>query len=160
LEAGFKESQSAVSNILGNMQRLVNGKRASREMFNDSEALLLASEKLNDSYETELAGRRVNFVLLTVVSVLALFILLLMGKVYLDDSRRRAEESERQNRANQEAILRLLDEMGNLASGHLCADRNVTAREIAHLVQQTQNGFLVGAGLPISAVHTCQLPSP
>ena len=126
LEAGFKEYQSAVSNILGNMQRLVNAKRASREMFNDSEALLLASEKLNDSYETELAGRRVNFVLLTVVSVLALFILLLMGKVYLDDSRRRAEESERQNRANQEAILRLLDEMGNLASGDLTVRAKVT----------------------------------
>jgi uncharacterized phage infection (PIP) family protein YhgE len=46
--------------------------------------------------------------------------------VYVDDSRRRAEESERQNRANQDAILRLLDEIGNLANGDLTVRAKVT----------------------------------
>jgi twitching motility protein PilJ len=36
LESGFKEYQGAVSAILGNMQRLVNAKRATRDIFNDS----------------------------------------------------------------------------------------------------------------------------
>src|ERR1041385_2533676 len=113
LESGFKEYQAAVSAILGNMQRLVNAKRATRDIFNDSEKLLVASEALNERYESELSGRQTNFIALAVVSLIAFGVLLLIGKVYVDDSRLRAEDSEKVNRANQEAILRLLAEIGN-----------------------------------------------
>ena len=126
LEGGFKEYQRAVSDILGNMQRLVNAKRATRDIFNDSEALLRASAALSERYEVELAGRQTNFVVLIAVSLLAFGVLLLIGKVYVDDSRKRAEESERMNRDNQEAILRLLDEIGNLANGDLTVRAKVT----------------------------------
>jgi twitching motility protein PilJ len=126
LEGGFKEYQRAVSDILGNMQRLVNAKRATRDIFNDSEALLRSSETLNERYEAELGGRQTNFIALAVVSLLAFGVLLLIGKVYVDDSRIRAEESEKVNRANQEAILRLLDEIGNLANGDLTVRAKVT----------------------------------
>ena len=40
LEVGFREYQGAVADILGNEQRLVNAKRATRDIFNDSETLL------------------------------------------------------------------------------------------------------------------------
>jgi twitching motility protein PilJ len=126
LDTAFKQYQAGVSNILGNMQRLVNAKRASRDLFNDSETLLGAAEKLNTGYEQQLAARRVNFVAMGVVSVLAVLLLLMIGKVYLDDTRRRAEQSEQQNRANQDAILRLLDEIGNLANGDLTVRARVT----------------------------------
>src|SRR5688572_3739728 len=126
LEGGFKQYQRAVADILGNMQRLVNAKRATRDIFNDSETLLLAAESLNAGYTTELGERRMNFIALTVVSLFALAILLLIGKVYIHDSRRRADESERQNKANQEAILRLLDEMEILKRGDLTVRAKVT----------------------------------
>jgi twitching motility protein PilJ len=126
MEAAFKEYQRAVSDILGNQQRLVNAKQASFDLFKDSEDLLRASEELNAAYEAELAGRRLNAIVLAAVSLLALAVLLLIGKVYLDDSRRHAEESERQNRANQEAIQRLLDEIGDLANGDLTVRAQVT----------------------------------
>ena len=126
LEAGFKEYQAGVSEILGNMQRLVNAKRATRDLFNDSETLLGAAERLAAGYEEQLAARRVNFIALGVVSVLAIVLLLLIGKVYLDDTRKRAEQSERQNRANQDAILRLLNEIGDLANGDLTVRAKVT----------------------------------
>src|SRR2546427_700948 len=126
LESAFKDYQRAVSEILGNMQRLVSAKRASRDMFNDSETLLGAAERLSGGYEDELSARRINYVAMGVVSVLAVLVLLLIGKAYVDDSRRRAEESERMNRSNQDAILRLLDEIGNLANGDLTARAKVT----------------------------------
>jgi twitching motility protein PilJ len=126
LESGFKEYQAAVSAILGNMQRLVNAKRATRDIFNDSEKLLVASEALNERYESELTGRQTNFIALAVISLIAFGVLLLIGKVYVDDSRLRAEDSEKVNRANQEAILRLLDEIGNLANGDLTVRARVT----------------------------------
>ncbi len=126
LDTAFKQYQAGVSSILGNMQRLVNAKRASRDLFNDSETLLGAAEKLNTGYEQQLAARRINFVAMGLVSVLAVLFLLMIGKVYLDDTRRRAEQSEQQNRANQDAILRLLDEIGNLANGDLTVRARVT----------------------------------
>lgn len=126
LDTAFKQYQASASDILGNMQRLVNAKRASRDLFNDSETLLGAAEKLNTGYEQQLAARRINFVAMGLVSVLAVLLLLMIGKVYLDDTRRRAEQSEQQNRANQDAILRLLDEIGNLANGDLTVRARVT----------------------------------
>jgi twitching motility protein PilJ len=126
LEAGFKDYQRAVSEILGNMQRLVNAKRATRDIFNDSEALLASSDALNAGYTNQLAVRQLHFIALALVSVIALIVLMLIGKVYVDDSRHRAEYSERQNKSNQQAILRLLDEIGNLASGDLTVRAKVT----------------------------------
>jgi twitching motility protein PilJ len=126
LESAFKEYQRAVSAILGNQQSLVNAKRASFELFNDSESLLQAAQQLADAYDAQQESRQWNFVALGGVSALALLVLLLIGKAYVDDSRRRAEDSEHGNRANQDAILRLLDEIGNLASGDLTVRAKVT----------------------------------
>jgi twitching motility protein PilJ len=126
LETAFKDYQVAVSSILGNQQSLVNAKKASFDLFNDSETLLRAAEQLNEAYDINLAKRQWNYVALAIASVLALLVLLLIGKVYLDDSRGRAEESERQNKANQDAILRLLDEMEVLKQGDLTIRAKVT----------------------------------
>ena len=126
MEAAFKEYQRAVASILGNQQSLVNAKRSSFELFQDSEELLAAAESLNVAYENELGGRTTNFLAMAIVSFLAFVVLLLIGKTYLDDSRRRAEESERQNRENQTAIQRLLDEISNLANGDLTVRAQVT----------------------------------
>ncbi len=126
LQTAFADYQRAVSAILGSQARLVGAKRATFDIFNDSEALLQAGAKLSLSYEDELDGRRLNYLALAVLTGLALLVLLLIGKVYIDDGRRRADESEAQNTANQQAILRLLDELGNLAEGDLTARAQVT----------------------------------
>jgi twitching motility protein PilJ len=126
LEAAFKDYQRAMSDILGNQARLIGAKRATFEIFNDSEALLQAAEKLNAAYEQGLGGRQANFILLVALSVLAVLVLLLIGKVYVDDSGQRAVQSEQQNKSNQEAILRLLDEIGSLADGDLTSRAKVT----------------------------------
>ena len=126
LEVAFKGYQQGVSAILGNMQGLTNAKRATRDIFNDSESLLKAAEGLAAGYESRLAARQLTFAALAVVSVLAFAVLLLIGRVYIDDGRRRAEESEQQNKQNQEAILRLLDEISNVANGDLTSRAKVT----------------------------------
>ena len=70
-------------------------------------------------------------VILISLVVLALGVLALLAKVYLDDTRRRTEEAEVQrqasevtNRENQDAILRLMNELGDLADGDLTIDRH------------------------------------
>src|SRR3989440_5604080 len=126
LESGFKQYQAGVSQILGNMQRLVNAKRATRDIFNDSEALLGAAEDLSTGYDSLIAARKFNFIAMGAVSLLALAFLLLIGKAFVDESHRRAEASEDQNKSNEAAILRLLDDIGNLAGGDLTVHAKVT----------------------------------
>jgi twitching motility protein PilJ len=126
LETGFKQYQKAVAEILGNMQRLVNAKRATRDIFNDSESLLKSADALDEGYGGETAARQVNYAVMAGASLLALLMLLAIGKVWIDDSRKRAEESEHTNKSNQEAILRLLDEMEMLKRGDLTIRAKVT----------------------------------
>ena len=126
MEAAFKEYQRAVSEILGNQQRLVSAKRATFDLFNDSEALLKAAEQLNDAYERELAGRRINLIILIMVSLTALLVLISIGKLMNDDARRRADDSEKLNKENQQAIQDLLDEITTLGDGDLTVRAKVT----------------------------------
>jgi twitching motility protein PilJ len=133
LDKAYQEFQTAVASILGNLQGLVNAKQAGRKVVDDSEALLGAAQKLSDAYEQELGGRAVNFIVLAGVILLALGVIALVVKVYLDDTRRRAAEAERQrsevertNKANQDAILRLMNEMGDLAEGDLTVRATVS----------------------------------
>jgi twitching motility protein PilJ len=126
LQAAYEDYRKAVSEILGNQARLVAAKRAAFQIFNDSEALLQAAVRLNGGYVEELEGRTATYFVLAALGALSLLVLLMVGKVYIDDSRRRALDSERQNRSNQQAILRLLDEIGTLADGDLTARAEVT----------------------------------
>lgn len=133
LEATFKEYQSAVGGILGSMQRLVLAKQAGANIFRDSEQLLAATDGLAEGYQSSLSERAVFVVFAIVLGVLALGVLGLMAKVYLDDSARRAQdaensrqETERVNRSNQDAILRLMNELGDLADGDLTVTATVS----------------------------------
>src|SRR6266568_2214377 len=145
LEKAYQEFQAAVASILGNLQALVNAKQAGRKVVDDSEPLLAASQKLAEAYETELGGRTTNFVVLAVLILLAIGNIALLVMVYLGDTSRRAEEAERQrgeiertNRSNQDAILRLMNEMGNLAEGDLTVKATVT-EEITGAIADSVN---------------------
>ncbi len=133
LEATFKEYQGAVGGILGSMQRLVLAKQAGANIFRDSEGLLEATDKLAEAYQGSLAQRAAYTIFLIALGSLSLAILGMMAKVYLDDSARRTreaeesrQETERVNRTNQDAILRLMNELGDLADGDLTVTATVS----------------------------------
>jgi len=145
LDKAYQEFQGAVASILGNLQALVNAKQAGRRVVDDSEQLLAASQKLADAYEQELGERTTNFIVLAVLILLGIGNITLLVLVYLGDTRRRAEEAERQraetertNRSNQDAILRLMNEMGNLAEGDLTVKATVT-EEITGAIADSVN---------------------
>ncbi len=60
------------------------------------------------------------------LGALALLTLVLLGVQLLREAKAREAESKAQNEANQQAILRLLDEMGDLADGDLTVEATVT----------------------------------
>jgi twitching motility protein PilJ len=125
LQKRFAAYDAGVGAILQNMNRLVAAKQAARAINNESEALLGDTTKLAEYFESVGRARTPLFVAI-VFMLLALGALVLLGKVFLDDARIRAFESEGENKRNQEAILRLLNEMGNLADGDLTVQASVT----------------------------------
>ncbi|MHB8919735.1 MAG: methyl-accepting chemotaxis protein [Halothiobacillus sp.] len=68
----------------------------------------------------------------------ALLILLWLGVVLVQDSRRALRSTEAQNQRNQQAILRLLDEMMTLADGDLSSHTTVT-EEITGAIADSVN---------------------
>ena len=100
--------------------------RRARGINSESEPLLNDTTQLADDFEGGGRCARVTLWAAIVFAVLALVALILLGKVFLDDARVRALESEQENKRNQEAILRLLNEMGNLADGDLTVQASVT----------------------------------
>jgi twitching motility protein PilJ len=133
LDAAFKEYQEAVAGILGNMQKLVQAKQAGSRIFRDSGALLKATTDLANAYAAEIASRTANTWVISIFALLAILTLALMAKALNDDSAMRREQAERQRQeaeaaknATQEAILRLMNEMGDLADGDLTVRATVT----------------------------------
>ena len=142
LDKAFAPFAASVQAILDNMQALARAKQASRDIFGASEDLLKAPLELVGSYQQEGGAQRYYVWGAILSTLLALAGLLLLGKLYVDDSLRRAMESERRNRSNQDAILRLLNEISNLAHGDLTVRPKVT-EEITGAIADSIN-YAVG----------------
>jgi len=122
----FNELNGHVEGILAIAAELFVSQRASQLVFEQSDPLLDDSRKLVDAY-TALNEQRQSLKYLTVVMAVlaAVFLFVVAWKLY-SDQRSRARESAEQNRQTQDAILKLLDEMGSLADGDLTIQPEVT----------------------------------
>ena len=121
----FKEFETVVSTFSRNMQNLVKSRLANQTIFEKSEALLNESVQLAEAYQSQVGGIVALIFELVFISG-ALFSLYLLIRVYGAEAQRRRLESERENKRNQEAILRLLNEMSDLADGDLTVKASVT----------------------------------
>jgi twitching motility protein PilJ len=126
LQKGFQEYETRVNAILQNMQKLVSAKQAARLVNLESEPLLQQTIKLTEGYDSESGARWWTIGAAVLFGLVGAAVLLLLGKLFLDDARIRAFGSEQENKRNQEAILRLLNEMGTLADGDLTVQASVT----------------------------------
>ncbi|HTR59249.1 MAG TPA: methyl-accepting chemotaxis protein [Casimicrobiaceae bacterium] len=126
LQKRFVQYEAGVNAILQNMQRLVVAKQAARGINQESEPLLDDAKKLAEAYEGQNTGRLFTVGAAIFFALFALLCLVALGLVIRDEARVRAFESEQENKRNQEAILRLLNEMGNLADGDLTVQASVT----------------------------------
>ncbi len=92
----------------------------------------LSSNMLKDTQELEAAFLEHNKRLFlfqlagAAAGVIALVLLILLGYILYRDTRNRLAVTTEQNRRNQRAILRLLDEMSSLAEGDLTVHATVT----------------------------------
>lgn len=131
LQEVFTVFEGQVNGILRNMPQLVEAKRAARAIFDQSDKVLTETNALTNLYEEEGTWIPMTFSLIFAFITLASLMLLALTNVAearrrADESSRGAEEAARENRRNQDAILRLLNEMGELAEGNLSVRATVT----------------------------------
>ena len=124
LKKQFEGFEKNVSPILRELQKLVSARQAGSQLVAASEQLQAAVGRLQDALQAEKSVATLVAVL--VFAGLLVVVLLTMGLVFLADTRRTSTLHERENKKNQEAILRLLNEMGDLADGDLTVKAEVT----------------------------------
>ncbi len=115
-----------VQSIQTALPELVQSQQAAAQAARVSEPLLQATEGLVQAYEQGSPVATAGRVAVLAFGALALVSLIALGLRLVRDAERRQREAELQSRRNQDAILRLLDEMGNLAEGDLTVSATVT----------------------------------
>ncbi len=173
LRTQFGAYRAELNGILGNLANFIAAKEAERALFNDNEALRERLTSLQQVYREHAAGAHWTGVALPTSAAAAILLAVALAVLMVRDSRQRAQaadtqraqaERERQqalddeaaaqrvNQQNQTAILRLMNELQEVADGNLAmqatvseditgaiADAiNVTLEELCALLLQVQ----------------------
>ncbi|MCP5159070.1 MAG: type IV pili methyl-accepting chemotaxis transducer N-terminal domain-containing protein [Gammaproteobacteria bacterium] len=134
----FKTLEAETTRIIQKAPELVKVQNASQGIADQGDALLEAVTQflkttVAQSRQIALLGVPLSYPIAYILGVIALILLLTLlfvqnreSRQQLIDAEQRKQETEEQNRRNQDAILRLLDELGNLAEGDLTVQASVT----------------------------------
>lgn len=147
LQANFNEYQKSISLILGNLQNFIAAKQAEELIFKENEALKQRLTELQQSYRSEQDSLTLPFWLMLLSVLAALLSAAGIALVLLQDSRNRTkeadarrleaegqrleaqkqeEEAKQANDQNQAAILRLMNELQEVADGDLTVQATVS----------------------------------
>jgi twitching motility protein PilJ len=121
----FDAYRGNVETLVSQVLNLVAAKSAAKAIVDDSDSLLAGAQRLVDAYQSSSTSRLITVAPL-LLGLCLLISLLLLFKTYANDTRQRAEEAARINSQNQNAILRLMNELGDLADGDLTVRATVT----------------------------------
>jgi twitching motility protein PilJ len=150
LRETFASYEGQVNTLLTNMAHLVGAKRASRTIFEDSEKLLAQSRQVTDAAGGGATWIILALAVLAVLATVASLVLLVLGNAA--ENRKRAEEAARANQKNQDAILRLLNEMGDLAEGNLAVRATVT-EDITGAIADSVNFAIEELRMLVENIH-------
>ena len=115
-----------VREILDNSAQIFKVHEAAQQIEGIGPSMLTASAALIEAFERSDRQSRIYNMIGIASGAAAVLLLLVMIMIINRDSQRRIAESRDQNEKNQRAILRLLDEMTNLADGDLSTHTTVT----------------------------------
>ena len=122
----FEFVSGSVDEILETSPELFQVREAANNIFSVSQELLDQASELAEGFEQRADGRVFNTLLGYILGALALASIILIGLISMRETRVRLAETAEKNERNQTAILRLLDEIGDLADGDLTAEATVT----------------------------------
>lgn len=121
----FDTYRNSVQILIAQVRNLVAAKKAAKAIVEDSGSLLSGSQRLVDAYQLSSTGRPAALAA-ALFGLLFLLSLMLLARYYMENSRRRTEDAMRVNRQNQDGILRLMNELNDLAEGDLTVRATVS----------------------------------
>ncbi|HPF59170.1 MAG TPA: methyl-accepting chemotaxis protein [Candidatus Competibacteraceae bacterium] len=134
----FKTLEAETNRIIQKAPELVKVQNAAQGIADKGDGLLEATTRFLEATvaqgrQISLFGIPLGYPIAYALGIVALILLLALlfvqnreSRQQLVDAEQRKQETEEQNRRNQDAILRLLDELGNLAEGDLTVQASVT----------------------------------
>ncbi|MFJ2989777.1 methyl-accepting chemotaxis protein [Collimonas sp. NPDC087041] len=147
LETSFAEYQESVASILGNMQNFVSAKQSEQLIFTENETLKQRLGALQDTYRDAQDTQSIWFWLMLLAALATLLAAAGIAWVLVQDGRRRTHEADvrrmeaeeqrlqaikqeedasNANDQNQAAILRLMNELQEVADGDLTVQATVS----------------------------------
>jgi twitching motility protein PilJ len=129
----FANRSGLIDAFIGRSESLLQLHEAAKMIDADGVPFLQATQALQENYNRVSAAGSQYTTAVIVFATLALSCLLMLGiqlirdaHAHTEEVRRREQESRERNRRNQDSILKLLDEMSDLAEGDLTAYASVT----------------------------------
>lgn len=122
----FEFVSGSVDEILETSPELFQVRESANAIFTVSQTLLDKASQLATGFDDLASGRALNTLFGYVLGALALGSIILIGLVMVRETNRRLAETAEKNERNQAAILRLLDEIADLADGDLTVAATVT----------------------------------
>ncbi len=140
LQKRFDPYEEDINVLLDSLRKIIATKQAEQEVFRDNENLRTSILSLQNRYGEQSKLRYINLAMMIVCGFLALAGGFLIGKAYFDNTAALATEAERRriraqqqeeearqtNNANQAAILRLMNELQEVADGNLTMQATVS----------------------------------
>ncbi|PIY03483.1 MAG: chemotaxis protein, partial [Gallionellales bacterium CG_4_10_14_3_um_filter_54_96] len=126
----FEGYRNSVYAVISQAQALFGAKRGAGLYFDNVSvtkkgAFVTGSQELKTAYQGTLQNRWTAYVAVLAAVLLIVFVALL-SRLYLVEARHRAALAEASNKQNQRAILRLMNELSDLADGDLTVRATVS----------------------------------
>ncbi|MGJ7518186.1 methyl-accepting chemotaxis protein [Pseudomonas baetica] len=122
----FEFVSGSVDEILETSPELFKVRESATNIFSLSQTLLDEASHLASGFENLAGGRKTDTIGGYVLGLAALMSIILIGLVMVRETNRQLRETAEKNERNQNAIMRLLDEIEDLADGDLTVTASVT----------------------------------
>ena len=122
----FEFVSGSVDEILETSPELFKVRESATNIFSLSQTLLDEASHLAVGFENLAGGRDTDTIGGYVLGLAALMSIILIGLVMVRETNRQLQETAEKNERNQNAIMRLLDEIEDLADGDLTVTASVT----------------------------------
>ena len=126
LARSLEAMQASIASLPADLRPLAGARASGSALTTGWRGIAANTDDLIKAYQKEVAGQDVFTLIAVIFGSLGLLMLALQVKAFNDEGIRRSEEANRQRRiaeaekdATQGAILRLMNEMGDLADGDL-----------------------------------------
>ncbi|GHT93541.1 hypothetical protein FACS1894116_05760 [Betaproteobacteria bacterium] len=151
--------QSTLINVVANLEPLLTVKDASNRLAANSTVVYNRADDLGKEFLTAASNTGVVTLLTIVFAGAALLVLIVLARVYSGEvtARRATVERQRQNSEDernrtQQAILRLMNEMGDLADGDLTI-RTTVSEDITGAIADSVNYTIEELAMLVSRIN-------